>query len=104
MFNVLPDAKLAWRDMWFGAGVTALLFIAGKSVIAWYLQRAHLGASWGDAAGSIVAVLAWLYYTSLIVLYGAELTQVWSKRYGQGGQPVEGAVHAVHETRIDPRP
>jgi membrane protein len=101
MFKVLPDAKLAWRDMWLGAAVTALLFVIGKSVIAWYLKQANLGVGWGDAAGSIIAVLAWLYYTSLIVLFGAELTQVWSKRYGQGAPPVEGAVHAVQETRIE---
>ena len=91
VFKILPDAQMQWRDTWLGAAVTAGLFLLGKALIAWYMQRVNLGASWGDAAGSIIAILAWLYYTSLIVLFGAELTQVWAKRSGRGTQPAKGA-------------
>ncbi len=100
IFKVLPDAEMAWRDTWLGAAVTAGLFVLGKALIAWYMQRANLGASWGDAAASIIAVLAWLYYTSLIVLLGAELTQVWANSYGQGTRPSSGA-RAVGAKRRD---
>lgn len=99
IFKILPDAKTAWRDTWLGAAITALLFIVGKGLIAWYLQQAQLGASWGDAAGSLIAVLAWFYYTSLIVLFGAEFTQVWAKSLGQGIQPETGAVRTVREKK-----
>jgi len=94
VFKFLPDAKMRWRDLWIGAAATALLFVIGKALIAWYLRNANLGASWGGAAGSLIAVLAWFYYTSLILLYGAELTQVWTREFGQGFQPAAGAVSA----------
>jgi membrane protein len=99
IFRILPDAEIAWRDTWLGAAITAILFVVGKTIIAWYLQRAQLGASWGDAAGSIIAVLAWFYYTSLIVLFGAELTQVWARRFGQGIRPENGAVRTIREKK-----
>lgn len=84
VFRFLPDASLKWKDVLGGAAFTATLFVVGKAFIAWYLQRTNLGASWGDATGSIIALLAWLYYSSLIVLFGAEVTQLWSK--DDGGQ------------------
>jgi membrane protein len=99
IFKVLPDAEMAWRDTWLGAAITALLFVVGKAIIAWYLRQASFGSSWGSAAGSVVAILAWLYYTSLIVLFGAELTQVWARRYGGGIRPENGAVRAVREKK-----
>jgi membrane protein len=79
VFKFLPDAPTRWGDVWIGAMFTAALFVVGKALIAWYMQRANLGASWGNAAGSIIALLAWLYYTSLILLFGAEVTQVWAR-------------------------
>ena len=99
MFKILPDADMIWRDTFVGAALTALLFVIGKALVAWYLQSSDLGASWGDTAGSLIAVLAWLYYSSLIVLFGAEVTQVWAKRYGGGIRASAGAVRAVRETR-----
>jgi membrane protein len=77
------------------------MFLIGKALIAWYLQRANLGASWGNAAGSIVAILAWLYYSSLIVLFGAELTQVWATKFGRGIRPEHGAVRTIREKRYE---
>jgi membrane protein len=94
MFRILPDAKVAWRDVWFGAIVTGLLFVVGKTVIALYLQHSDLGSSWGTAAASLIGVLVWMYYSSLIVLFGAELTQAWAMAHGRRIQPAEGAVPA----------
>jgi membrane protein len=91
-FKVLPDARMAWRDTWTGAMLTALLFVIGKALIGWYVQHSDLGSSWGSAAASLIGVLVWMYYSSLIVLFGAELTQVWASEHGQGIQPAQGAV------------
>ncbi len=99
MFKLLPDAKLRWKDVWMGAFITALLFVIGKTLIAFYLQSSDVGASWGSAAASMVGMLVWVYYTSLIVLFGAEMTQVWANQYGGGIQPAPGAVRKVEEKR-----
>ena len=101
IYKILPDADIRWRDTIVGALFTALLFVVGKALIAVYLQRANLSSGWGAATGSLIAVLAWLYYSSLIVLFGAELTQVWARRGGRRIQPAEGAVRAVSVKRID---
>ena len=92
MFKVLPDAKIAWKDAFVGAAFTGLLFVIGKSLIGWYLQNSNLGSGWGDAAASMIGVLVWMYYSSLIVLFGAEVTQVWASEYGRGIEPAPGAV------------
>jgi membrane protein len=94
MYKVLPDAKMAWRDALIGASFTALLFIVGKALIGLYLQHTDLSSSWGSAAASMIGVLVWIYYSSLILLFGAELTQVWASQFGRGIQPAEGAVSA----------
>ena len=94
MFKVLPDAEMAWCDVWVGAVITALLFVVGKTAIGWYLQNSDLGSGWGTAAASMIGVLVWMYYSSLILLFGAELTQVWASEYGRGIQPASGAVPA----------
>ena len=99
MFKILPDATTSWRDMFLGSAVTALLFVIGKWLIGWYLQKSNVGSGWGSAASSMVAILVWVYYSSLIVLFGAELTQAWAKRYGRGIQPAKGAVRIVEEKR-----
>jgi membrane protein len=97
MYKLLPDADMRWRDMWVGSFITALLFVIGKELIGWYLQNSQIGSAWGSAAASMVALLAWVYYSSLIVLFGAEITQAWAKTYGHGIQPEEGAVRVVRE-------
>jgi membrane protein len=94
MFKVLPDVKMAWKDVFVGAAFTGLLFIIGKTLIGLYLQHSDLGSGWGDAAASMIGVLVWMYYSSLILLFGAELTQVWASEYGRGIQPAPGAVPA----------
>jgi membrane protein len=98
MFKLLPDAKIGWRDVRVGAAATALLFVLGKTVIGVYLGRTDPGSAYG-AAGSLAIVLIWVYYSSMLVLFGAELTRQWTERYGAGVRPERGAVHVVEEER-----
>ncbi|HYC33895.1 MAG TPA: YihY/virulence factor BrkB family protein, partial [Gemmatimonadales bacterium] len=98
MFKVLPDATIAWRDVWVGAAATAFLFTVGKFALGLYLGRSNPGQAFG-AAGALALMLVWIYYTSMILLLGAEFTQVWADRRGQGITPEKGAVRVVQETR-----
>jgi len=75
LYKVLPDAKIAWRHVWIGAATTAVLFTIGKSLIGFYLGRSDATSGFG-AAGSLVVILLWVYYSAQIVLFGAEFTQV----------------------------
>ncbi len=81
LYQVVPDADIEWRDVWVGAIVTAVLFTAGKFLIGLYLGRATVGSAYG-AAGSLVVLLAWLYYSALIFFLGAEFTRVLAERHG----------------------
>lgn len=81
IFKVLPDVDMHWRDVWLGAAVTALLFTVGKTLIALYLGRASVTSVYG-AAGSLVLILLWVYYSAQILFVGAEFTEVYSRRYG----------------------
>jgi len=98
MFKVLPDATIAWRDVWVGAAVTAFLFTLGKFALGLYLGHSNPGEAFG-AAGALALMLVWIYYTSMIVFLGAEFTQTWAVRRGQGITPQKGAVRVVKETR-----
>jgi membrane protein len=79
LFKYVPDAKVHWRDVWLGGCVAAVLFTLGKVAIGYYIGRASVGSAYG-AAGSLIALLVWVYYSSLIVFFGAEFTQAWAKR------------------------
>jgi membrane protein len=103
IFKVLPDATAPWRDIWPGAAVTALLFSVGKFLIGFYLGRTNPGEAFG-AAGSLAVMLVWIYYSSMIVLFGAEFTQVWAERKGVGIKPARGAIRVVVEERPAMRP
>lgn len=81
IFKVLPDVKIAWRDVWLGAGLTALLFTGGKFALGIYLGTNSSVSAYG-VAGSIVLILLWVYYSAQILFLGAELTQVIANRYG----------------------
>jgi len=81
MFKLLPDATVAWRDVWTGAALTSLLFTLGKFLIGLYLGKADVGSAYGTA-GSLVIMLVWVYYSSQIVLFGAEFTSVYAERCG----------------------
>jgi membrane protein len=87
IYKLLPDAKIAWRDIWLGALITALLFTAGKYLIGWYLGQSNMTSALG-AGGSLVVLLVWIYYSSQIVLFGAEFTHVYSNyRKSEAGHP-----------------
>ena len=98
VYRVLPDVKIAWHDVWVGAGATGLLFLLGNHLIGWYLAVAGVTSVYG-AAGSIVIVLLWVYYSSQAVLFGAEFTRVYAKHRGARLEPKEHAVHVTREAR-----
>jgi membrane protein len=88
IFRILPDAQIPWRDVWHGAIATAILFVVGKWAIGLYLGRAAVASAYG-AAGSVVVLLVWVYFTSLIVLLGAEFTRAYAKRLEKIKAPPE---------------
>jgi membrane protein len=91
IFKVLPDAKIAWKDVTIGALVTSVLFIAGKFIIGYYLSSNRVITAYG-ATGSIILVLVWVYYSAAILYFGAEFTQVYVQRYGSAIKPNRYAV------------
>lgn len=91
MFKYLPDAVIAWRDVWFGAAATAILFSVGKYLIGLYLGNSSFASSYG-AAGSVIILLVWVFYSAQILFYGAELTEVYSRHFGSQIRPNKYAV------------
>jgi membrane protein len=81
IFKILPNAKIKWRDVWVGAGLTSALFTLGKAVLSIYLAKGTVGSSYG-AAGSVLVILLWLYYSAQILYFGAEFTKIHADRYG----------------------
>jgi membrane protein len=99
IFKVLPDAKIRWNDVWIGAAVTALLFTIGKFAIGVYIGKAGIGTAYG-AAGSIVVLITWVYYSAQILYFGAEFTQVYAITHGSHTVPTENAVPLTPEGRV----
>ena len=93
MFRVVPDVHIEWRDVWLGAVVSAVLFVAGKTVLAYYLGRSGMESAYG-AAGSLLVLLAWVYYSSQIFFYGAEFTKLHAEENRSKIKPLRG-VEAV---------
>jgi membrane protein len=91
IFRFLPDAKIAWRDVWTGAALTAILFIVGKLLLGLYLGSGAAGSAYG-AASSLVTLLLWVFYSAQILLFGAEFTKVYANTYGSQVEPEEHAV------------
>ena len=91
LFKVIPDVEIQWRDVWLGALFTAMLFTLGKFGLGLYLGKASVGSPYG-AAGSLVVLAVWVYYAAQILLFGAELTQVFAKQHGRDIRPSDGAV------------
>ena len=91
IFKWLPEIKLSWRDVAVGACLTALLFSVGRYLIGLYLGKAAVGSAYG-AAGAFVVLLVWIYYSTLILLFGAELTFVYAQRFGSGVRTPDGAL------------
>jgi membrane protein len=94
IFKFLPDVKIQWRDVWIGAVMSALLFGLGKWLLGLYLGSGAAGSAYG-AASSLITLLLWVYYSSQILLFGAEFTQVYAKRAGREIEPDEYAVRVV---------
>jgi membrane protein len=91
IFKILPDVRMAWRDVWIGAAVTALLFTAGKYLLGLYLGRSSTTSAFG-AAASLVVLLLWIYYSAQILLFGAEFTRAYANQFGSQVRPTENAV------------
>ena len=97
IFKFLPDVMIEWKDVKMGAYFTAILFMIGKFLIGLYIEKVGPGSAYG-AAGSLIVILIWVYYTSAILFFGAEFTQVYSDCYGGKIRPAE---YAVHVTQVE---
>jgi membrane protein len=100
IFKILPDMKIAWHDVWIGAFITALLFDLGKFLLGFYLGRSTVASAYG-AAGSLVVVLLWVYYSVQILLFGAAFTRIWATKYGKHIKPAAGAKFVQKEREDD---
>lgn len=98
IFKVLPDVEIEWRDVWVGAAFTAFLFEVGKQLLSLYFSKGAVASSYG-VAGSLVVLLLWVYYSSLIVLFGAEFIQVYCKKFGRKMLPSKNAIAVTAEER-----
>jgi membrane protein len=92
IFKVLPDVEIAWRDVAVGAVATAILFAVGKFLLGLYLGRSGVASTYG-AAGALVLILLWIYYSTQILFLGAEFTEVYARRYGSRIRAVAGGEH-----------
>ncbi len=99
IYKVLPDVEISWKDVWMGAAVTALLFTIGKFLLGLYLGSTSVASSYG-AAGSFVLLLLWIYYSAQILLFGAEFTQVYARKYGTRIMPSKNAVRLTERDRV----
>ncbi len=92
IFKFLPDVKISWKDVSSGALFTAVLFIIGRLLIGFYIETSGTESTYG-AAGSLIVILLWVYYTSAILYFGAEFTEVCAEKYGKSIRPADYAVH-----------
>ncbi|HEX6566278.1 MAG TPA: YihY/virulence factor BrkB family protein [Chthoniobacterales bacterium] len=97
IFRFLPDVKIAWKDVWAGAALTAILFAIGKFLLGFYLGSGAAGSAYG-AASSLVTLLLWVFYSAQILLFGAEFTRIFADSYGSHVQPER---HAVRVERME---
>jgi membrane protein len=91
IFRYLPDVKIQWKDVWTGAFITAILFTLGKFFIGLYLGHTNLGSAYG-AAGAVIVMLVWVFYSSTLIFLGAEFTHEYAKKYGRRIRPADYAV------------
>lgn len=100
IFKTVPDVKIAWRDVWIGAVITAVLFKVGEYALGFYFEQSDPTSAFG-AAGSIILLLLWVYYSAQILFFGAEFTQVYTNQYGSGMQPERGAILLTETDRVN---
>lgn len=98
MFKFLPDAKIRWKDVWIGGALTGVLFTIAKFVLGLYFGKSDPASAYG-AAGTIILIMLWVSYAGLILLFGAEFTQVYANRYGKKVEPAEGAISISDENK-----
>jgi len=96
LFKILPDIKIKWKHLWWGSILTAFLFILGKTAIGFYLSKTNPGSAYG-AAGSIVLILLWVSYSSMILFYGAEFTRAYADYFTVKVSPTEVAVKTTYK-------
>lgn len=96
IYKFLPDAKISWKDVWIGALMTSVLFIIAKFALGLYFGKSDPGSTYG-AAGSVILIMLWVSYAGIILLFGAEFTQVYANRYGKKVQPTDTAVSTAGE-------
>ncbi len=90
IFKFVPDTEIAWRDVWIGAAVASLLFTIDKALLGFYLGRSTVASAYG-AAGSLVIIMVWIYYSAQILFFGAEVTHVYTNKYGSRAELVSPA-------------
>jgi membrane protein len=100
LYKYVPDAEIGWRDVWLGGFITAVLFTLGKTAIGIYLGRASVGSAYG-AAGSMVVLLVWVYYSALIMFFGAEFTHAWAIRHGGVAPQPHAVPGAAPQTKTE---
>lgn len=98
MYKTIPDVRVAWRDVWMGAALTAVLFKIGEYALGVYFERSDPTSAFG-AAGSVILILLWVYYSAQILFLGAEFTQVYAMEYGAGMRPERGAAVVTAEEK-----
>ena len=98
IYKLLPDVQIHWQDVWIGAAITSILFTIGKFLIGLYLGTSGVTSIYG-AAASLIPILLWVYYSSLIFFLGAEFTHIYARDYGSGVLPSDNAekISPVHE-------
>jgi membrane protein len=99
IFKILPDAIIKWRHIWAGAITTAILFMIGKFLISIYIAKADIGNTYGPA-GSLVILLVWVYYTSIILYFGAAFTRHYADRFGEAIEPKSYAVKVEEKKEL----
>jgi membrane protein len=100
LFKYVPDAEIGWQDVWLGGLITAVLFTLGKTAIGFYLGQASVGSAYG-AAGSLVALLVWVYYSALIMFFGAEFTHAWTTRHSEVTPQPHAIAGAAPQTKSE---
>lgn len=100
IYKFLPDVKITWSDVWIGAAITSMLFSIGRYGLGLYLGNSSFGSTYG-AAGSLVIILAWVYYAAQILFFGAEFTQVYARRYGSQIVPDKNAIPINQSDRVE---
>ena len=103
LYKYVPDAEIGWQDVWPGGLITAGLFTLGKTAIGLYLGQASVGSAYG-AAGSMVVLLVWVYYSTLIMFFGAEFTHAWATRHGGVAPQPHAMLGAAPQTKSEATP